>query len=491
MVQNLCKNRYNDFVKQKILLFGIFILSMLASLLFPLAGVSAEKAKQPVNIPQAEVSAYELIAAMNSLRVSYGLPALIEDPIINAVAQSTAEYMAVNQMSSHIGNVSGRLAASGYGGGATVWATENFAVGNQTLDEIMAVWSDPSHMLPAVTPAYCHVGAGTAKSSNGFTYYVLQAAYISGKSCGAYTPGTSGTTGGTTSNQPGTITGGVSQMIMPVSMATADADGRVYHVVQSGQTFWSIAIAYKITIRDLKTWNNLADDAVLKAGQKLFIPGSNTAGFATPTQVGAIQLSVPDASGKVIHAVQAYQTLSTIATAYGTTVDALLSLNHIQADAPLQIGQELLVSLGNVTPGATLSAIQQLTPAEDGQYYHTVKSGETLNWIATMYGVSVSDLMAWNGLTDASIIRIEQNLLLRVTPPPTQTATVEPVTATPLPPTPTVTLPPTITPTATPAPLQAFTSGNGGLLLTAAVMLILAGVVVAVLFRQSKPAPPD
>jgi len=55
----------------------------------------------------ANVSAYDLILAMNTLRMSYGLPALVEDPIINAVAQSTAETMAASQMSSHIGNVSG------------------------------------------------------------------------------------------------------------------------------------------------------------------------------------------------------------------------------------------------------------------------------------------------------------------------------------------------------------------------------------------------
>ena len=33
------------------------------------------------------VSRSELILAMNTLRVSHGLPALIEDPIVNAVAQ--------------------------------------------------------------------------------------------------------------------------------------------------------------------------------------------------------------------------------------------------------------------------------------------------------------------------------------------------------------------------------------------------------------------
>ena len=257
----------------------------------------------------AEVTAYDLIVAMNSLRVSNGLPALVEDPIIDAVAQSTAQIMADNQMSWHIGDVSGRLAAAGYGGGSKVWATENFAVGNQSIDEIMLVWSDAAHMLPAVVPAYCNVGAGIAKSSNGRTYYILQAAYTAGKSCGEYTSTgkTTSRTGGTTSN------GGVSQLIMPVKIATPEADGKVFHVVQAGQSFWSIAIAYKITIRDLKSWNNLPDNATLNIGQKLFIPGSNTVGYATPTQPGAIQLSTPDAEGRITHVVQSYQTLSTIA----------------------------------------------------------------------------------------------------------------------------------------------------------------------------------
>ncbi len=55
----------------------------------------------------AEVTAFDLIIAMNTLRVSYGLSALVEDSIVNAVAQSTAEIMAANQMSWHIGDVLG------------------------------------------------------------------------------------------------------------------------------------------------------------------------------------------------------------------------------------------------------------------------------------------------------------------------------------------------------------------------------------------------
>jgi LysM repeat protein len=378
-----------------------------------------------------QVSAYDLILAMNTLRVSNGLPALIEDPIVNAVAQSTAATMAANNMSWHIGDVRGRIAAAGYGAGGTVWATENFAVssGGMGMDEIMAVWSDPDHMRPAVTAEYCNVGAGVAKAPNGQIYYILQAAYVAGRECGS----SSSSSGGTP--QAGTIPNPVSQLIVPVKIATPDAEGKVFHEVKAGQSFWSIAIAYQITIHDLETWNNISRDTPLKAGQRLFIPGKNTEGFATPTPVGMIALQAPDADGRIVHEVQAYQALITISDAYHVPMDRILALNGLQADWPLQIGQKLLISPGNITPSPTLSAIQKLTPDADGKYYHAVQSGETLFWIAGLYDVSLSDLMVWNGLNATSVIRPQQKLLLLVTPPATPTAlqTPSPIPSTPSP----------------------------------------------------------
>jgi LysM repeat protein len=402
------------------------ILLLLTSNIFIPAANGRTSQPATVRAQSSDVTAFDLIIAMNTLRMSHGLPALIEDSIINAVAQSTAETMAANQMSSHIGDVRGRLAAAGYGGGATVWGTENFAVGNYSIDEIMVIWSDASHMLPAVNPAYCHVGAGVAQSSNGRTYYVLQAAYTSNKACGEYK-----SAGGTTT-KPGGSTG-ISQVIIPVKIATPDEDGRVYHVVEAGQSFWSIAIAYKITIKDIETWNNISRNSKLQIGQRLLIPGSNTEGYATPTPVGMVQTSTPDPDGKIVHTVQAYQTLTTIAQAYGTKIDTILALNAIQIDWPLQIGQLLLIQppLATSTPTPPpLAPIEKLTPANDGNYYHTIQSGETLLWIANLYEISLSELMAWNGLNSSSFIYPEQKLLLRVTPPASATPTSTPVTPT-------------------------------------------------------------
>jgi len=412
---------------------------------------------------------------MNTLRVAHGLPALIEDPIINAVAQSTAETMAANSMSWHIGDVRGRIAAAGYGGGATVWATENFAVGNMSIDRIMQAWADPDHMRPAVNPAYCHVGAGVAQAPDGRYYYILQAAYTSEHACGEYNSGVDDSGTGTNSNPP------VSQIIIPVKIATPDEAGKIFHIVQSGQSFWSIAIAYQITIDDLEVWNNLSRDNGLFIGQELFIPSSSTVGYATPTPVGMVQLAPPDVDGKIVHEVQPYQVLIKIANAYQVQVDRILALNGLQADWPLQIGQKIIIDPGNVTPSPTplpLSAIEQLTPASDGNYYHTVQSGESLTWIADLYDVELADLIAWNGLTADSIIRPDQHLLLHLTPPATVTlAPASPST------TPTITQTPTQK-LASPSPTYTSTVDSETQpslsipVLMLAVIFVVAGVIL-------------
>lgn len=426
-------------------MFTSLVWLLLAVMLHPAPGAHANGPEAPAE-QSGSVSRYDLILAMNTVRVSYGLPALIEDPIVNAVAQATAEIMAANQMSWHIGDVRGRIAAAGYGGGSTVWATENFAVGlNMSIDQIMLVWADPDHMRPAVTPAYCHVGAGVAKADNGSIYYVLQAAYVSGSACGTNTyPEGSPGGGGTISVVP--------QIIIPVKVVAPDIDGKIYHEVKQGQSLWAIAVAYKVTIADIEFWNNITRDQPLFPGQRLFIPSADTEGFATPTPVGMVVPVEPDVDGKIVHVVQPYQTLTAISKAYNVSIDRILVLNGWQLDWPLQVEQKLLINPGNVTPSPTpkpLTPLEKLTPAADGRYYHTVQSGETLSYIAGLYEVSLANLMAWNGLTASSIIVPNQTLLLQVTPPATPTSTPEPATETP---TATATQP-TVTPSATASPL--------------------------------------
>jgi uncharacterized protein YkwD len=74
-------------------------------------------------------SASELIAAVNALRASYGLAPYKVDPILMAVAQAQNNYSISIGSVTHYGPNGSRprdhVIAAGYGGGATVFVSEN------------------------------------------------------------------------------------------------------------------------------------------------------------------------------------------------------------------------------------------------------------------------------------------------------------------------------------------------------------------------------
>ncbi len=61
-------------------------------------------------------------------------------------------------------------------------------------------------------------------------------------------------------------------LIFTAACATSfDAKGK-YHRVQSGETIWKIASAYRVPVQDLAEMNNVQDGHKLEAGQKLYFP---------------------------------------------------------------------------------------------------------------------------------------------------------------------------------------------------------------------------
>lgn len=107
-----------------------------------------------------------------------------------------------------------------------------------------------------------------------------------------------------------------------------------------------------------------------------------------------------DAAGVTIHVVQRGENLYTIALQYGLTIDTLARLNGIANPNNLQVGQRLLVPAGNDLVGVPQPQM------------HTVKPGETLRSIADLYGRSVEDLAAQNGLADPNAIFVGQVLFV-------------------------------------------------------------------------------
>lgn len=212
-----------------------------------------------------------IIDAFNAIRNRQNMRSLIVDPILEGLAQQTADIMAINSMSGHIGDVRGRAIAAGYGAGDIPWLTENFAIGPMSLEELMLAWSDADHMRGANNAWYAHVGIGIAEYS-GDVYYVMIAGYTSNR---IYKPGATALPGVS-------VTPPISQVMYPVVRVTPGADGKVIHTVQHGQTLWAIAIAYGTHIVDIQKANNLSiDDQTIYEGQELIIPIE--AALPTPT----------------------------------------------------------------------------------------------------------------------------------------------------------------------------------------------------------------
>ena len=149
------------------------------------------------------------------------------------------------------------------------------------------------------------------------------------------------------------------------------------YVVKSGDTLWSIAKKYGVSVDELKEKNNLNSNA-LSINQVLLIP--------------TVLEEVPEEETGEYYTVVSGDTLYSIANKYGLTVDELKSLNHLSSNL-LSIGQRLLVKPTTSTTEET----------------YTVKKGDNLYQIALQFDTTVDALKTLNGLT-SNLLSIGQVL---------------------------------------------------------------------------------
>jgi len=122
-------------------------------------------------------------------------------------------------------------------------------------------------------------------------------------------------------------------------------------------------------------------------------------------------LPVTDRITFVDHYVARGQTLSEIAKRYRVSVAMIEGANpHIRTHA-LRVGQRIIVPMsGRIVPAGAWSTppearYRRVSRTEASRGSHRVQSGETVSEIARRYGVSLTALLNYNGLTITSVIR--------------------------------------------------------------------------------------
>ncbi|HWN47767.1 MAG TPA: LysM peptidoglycan-binding domain-containing protein [Steroidobacteraceae bacterium] len=197
------------------------------------------------------------------------------------------------------------------------------------------------------------------------------------------------------------------------NLALLSPDQRVrvsLHTVKNGESVASIAKKYKtqpIVVRDM---NTLQEGTTLVVGTELRVP---TAVVNLPAKVMLAAARVDGGGGRAgrrpgVHVVRSGDSLWRIAKRNRMDVATLARLNGMGTGDTLRAGQKLV--LNTRAPSGKKSG----SSAKSRAVSYNVRSGDTLSRIAKVFGVTVTDLVSWNGISKHSTLRPGQKLTVNV-----------------------------------------------------------------------------
>lgn len=176
----------------------------------------------------------------------------------------------------------------------------------------------------------------------------------------------------------------------PKSQTPAVQQGKQIHqdthnyTVKSGDTLSAIANRYGMTVNALVTLNGIQNANLIYPGQSLRVADSG--------QGSTVSQKATTTTTTSTYTVRYGDTLSGIASRYGTSTSTLASINGISNPNWIYPGQVLKLSGGSSARS------------------YTVRSGDTLSGIASRLGTSWTTLKAKNGLANANLIYPGQTL---------------------------------------------------------------------------------
>lgn len=209
-------------------------------------------------VPQtttAQDPASEIIQLVNGVRTSFGLAPFQYSPALAIAAQSHANWMGSTAVYSHTGaggsTPQTRADSAGYAG----YVSENIVGGTSLTPQQGVTWwrNSAVHFNTMVSTRYTQIGAGYAVG-HGQNFYVIVV--------------------GNPSERPVQRAAQVNPApvaVAPIVLSQPSEDGSIVHEVLTGQTFWAIAARYEVSLDNLFLFNNLNENSILSPGDKLTI----------------------------------------------------------------------------------------------------------------------------------------------------------------------------------------------------------------------------
>ncbi len=231
----------------------------------------------------------EMLARINTLRLSLGLPAYTLNGALNAAALNHARWLARTGQSSHFqeDNTGPRTRAK-QAGFSSNWVSENYYLGSRASAQTAWNWwlNSPAHYAGITSPNYDNIGIAS----------------VSGDSRNAFVLVFGNSSGRLPASQAGadTSAGRAVAPAAPSYVVGRDEVGNIMHEVQAGDTMGEIALLYGYTWADIKYMleiNSMTEEDIrlLKPGSVFLVPPKDGTFTPSPAPATATPSLVPTA----------------------------------------------------------------------------------------------------------------------------------------------------------------------------------------------------
>lgn len=144
----------------------------------------------------------------------------------------------------------------------------------------------------------------------------------------------------------------IALLVIVVPTSAAPNQCSIVHIVQRGETLYSIARRYGVSMWAIANTNGIVNPNIIYVGQRLVIPTCRPVG--------------------VIHVVQRGETLYSIARRYGVSVWAIARVNNLPNINYIYVGQYLSIPSGAPAPAPQPTPSGTLPGPWHGEYFDNV-----------------------------------------------------------------------------------------------------------------------
>lgn len=207
--------------------------------------------------------------------------------------------------------------------------------------------------------------------------------------------------------------------IIKIPQGNLPAADYTVHIVEKGDTLWTIAQRYNLTVNLILANNNISNSELISIGQEMKIPSHKNAVVETNIVNQAIideknnninnNISQPKNTEPIIYTVKAGDNLWNISRKYGVSVEVIIDVNNFRDKDFLSLGQKLEIpAIGGGVPDSNKKQ-------EPTIITYTVVKGDNLWSISQRFDVKMTSIISTNNLKEISRLSIGQKLKLPIT----------------------------------------------------------------------------